>query len=44
MPEKWDRELEMATDEDAVAIVNILGTTGGQTPIIAAMLQLLRVR
>ena len=43
MPEKWDSELDMA-NEDAVAIVNILGTTGGQTPIIAAMLQLLRVR
>ena len=37
MPEKWDHELDMA-DEDAVAIVNILGTIGGQTPIVAAML------
>ena len=43
MAEQWDGNLNM-NDEDVVAIVSIMGTTGGQTPIVAAMLQLLRVR
>ena len=43
MSEQWDNNLGM-NDEDVVAIVGILGTTGGQSPIVASMLQLLRVR
>ena len=43
MAEQWDGNLGM-DDEDVVAIVSIMGTTGGQTPIVASILQLLRVR
>ena len=43
MTEQWDGNLDM-NDEDIVAIVSIMGTTGGQTPIVASILQLLRVR
>ena len=43
MSEQWDGNLGM-NDEDVVAIVSIMGTTGGQTPIVASILQLLRVR
>ena len=43
MVEQWDGNLDM-NDEDIVAIVSIMGTTGGQTPIVASILQLLRVR
>ena len=43
MAEQWDGNLGM-NDEDVVAIVSIMGTTGGQTPIVASILQLLRVR
>ena len=43
MAEQWDGNLDM-NDEDIVAIVSIMGTTGGQTPIVASILQLLRVR
>ena len=43
MAEQWDGNLDM-NDEDVVAIVSIMGTTGGQTPIVASIVQLLRVR
>ena len=43
MAEQWDGNLDM-NDADVVAIVSIMGTTGGQTPIVASILQLLRVR
>ena len=43
MAEQWDGNLDM-NDEDIVAIVSIMGTTGGQSPIVASILQLLRVR
>ena len=43
MAEQWDGNLDM-NDEDVVAIVSIMGTTGGQTPIVASILQLLWVR